>query len=387
MLNKAQQKASKQITKKLNKYGIACLWGEARAGKSRSFLDASRGYKTLVITENSAIGGVLSEAKEIGVEVDVINYQSVHKITRNNYELIVCDECHKFISPSTPKAPVSWKNVVKHTRHKKLILSSATPTSEGYGGLYYQLALSTYSPFPYPRFTKFFEDYGIPSKIYTGIRAVNSYKKTKIDKIKNDMQHLVVTLTRADSGHEFESKDIIHNIKMNKQQNKLIKALKIDELYVKGDYEILVDTPVKKLGKLHQIAGGIGVKCENDKIFMFKKTSNKIKYIKDNFNTNNTMILSYYVHEQNVLKNIFSHTGSVTKLSTGVDLSHYDTMIIFSMGFSSANYFQVKARLMNINRKTQMSVHYLVSGIDKYVLKAVKDKENFTSRWFKNERL
>ena len=58
-------------------------------------------------------------------------------------------------------------------------------------------------------------------------------------------------------------------------------------------------------------------------------------------------------------------------------------MIVYSMAFSSANYFQVKARLMNVNRKTPMSVHYLISGIDKYVLKAVQSKSNFTTRWFK----
>lgn len=418
LLNKAQQQASDEITKRLQQYGIACLWGEARAGKSRAFLNATKGYRTLVITEKSAISGVLSEAKEIGVEVDCINYQSIHKMNPDDYQLIVCDEAHRFIAKPTPKPSVTWKEVVKFTKGKFLILASATPTAEGYGGMYYQLGLSSWSPFKFPRFTKFFEEYGIPSKIYTGTREVPSYKKTKVDKIKRDMQHLVVTLTRKDTGHKHESKDVLHRVGMKKWQKKIEKRLKKTLLYVKDDYEILANTPVKLLGKLHQLAGGIGIKAEPEskpnpnfiklkkkivkkmsekerdeyeeskyiftpKTLMFEKTPPKVNYIRENFDVENTIILSYYKHEQEYLSKIFPHTGSVTKLSTGVDLSHYKTMVIYSMGFSSANYFQVKARLMNVKRKTKMSVHYLLSGIDEYVLEAVKAKENFTSSWFK----
>lgn len=415
MLNKEQRKASNKLVKTLTTHGIACLWGEARSGKSRAFLNASRGWRTLVITEKSAISGVLSEAKEIGVEVDVINYQSVHKMSPEDYQLIVCDESHRFISPSQAKAPVIWKKVVKFTKGKFLILASATPTSEGFGGLYYQLGLSSWSPFPYKRFTLFFADYGIPSKTYTANREIPSYKKTKVSDIEAKMKHLVVKLTRKKTGHKFESHDIFHKVPMNKQQLKIQKSLDKSMMYIKGVYEILADTPVKMLGKSHQVSGGIGIKAEpysklktnlprkviknmtskerdeyeeskftwHERTFMFKKEPNKVKYIRENFDPETTIILSYYKHEQDYLAKIFPNTGSVTKLSTGVDLSHYNTMVIYSMSFSSANFFQVKARLMNVKRTTQMSVHYLISGIDEYVLQAVQAKENFTSRWFK----
>ena len=383
MLNKAQQKASNKIQKRLSKYGISCLWGEARSGKSRAFLDASRNETTLVITEKSAISGVLSEAKEIGVDVDVINYQSVQKMNPDAYTLIIADECHRFISQAKPKPATTWKNVVKFTKGKKLILASATPTSEGFSGLYYQLGLSSYSPFKHPRFTKFFEEYGTSKKIWTGIRLVPDYKACNVTKVQQEMEHLVVKLTRKKTGHKFESKDVIHNIPLHKKQQKLFDILREDKLWIKKGVEILADTGVKMLGKLHQISGGVGVKGEEDELYLFKKLSPKVKYIKDNFNVDNTIILSYYKHEQELLKTLFPHTGSVTKLSTGVDLSHYDSLIIYSMAFSSANYFQVKARLMNVNRKTQMHVHYLISGIDEFVLKAVQSKSNFTTRWFK----
>ena len=395
MLNKAQKKASKKITKKLKKFGIACLWGEARSGKSRAFLEASRPYKTLVITEKSAIDGVLSEAKEIDVAVDCINYQSVHKMNPKAYELIICDESHRFISPSQPKPPITWKEVVKFTKGKLLILASATPTSEGYGGLYYQLALSDRTPFKFVRFTKFFEEFGVPNMTYIGTRQVPNYKETKVDAIKSGMKQLVVKLKRVDTGHKFESQDEFHKVEMNKQQLKIIGKLEDHSLYIKKDYEVLADTGVKFLGKLHQLAGGIGVICEpeyvNNKpkqvVLMLNSVPEKVEYILKHFDIDTTMILSYYTFEQKYLAKVFPHTGSVTKLSTGVDLSHYKTLIIYSMGFSASNFFQVKARLMNINRDTQMTVHYLVSGIDNYILKAVRSKENFTSSWFKKNEV
>ena len=234
------------------------------SGKSRVFLNASRDYITLVITEKSAISGVKSEAKEIGVDVDVINYQSVHKFNPMAYNLIICDECHRFISQAKPKPAVVWKEVVKFTKGKKLILASATPTSEGFSGLYYQLGLSSYSPFKHPRFTKFFEEYGTNKKIFTGIRLVPDYKACNVEKVQKNMEHLVVSLTRKATGHTHESKDVIHEIPLSKKQQKIYNTLKDDKLWVKGDIEILADTGVKMLGKLHQVSGGIAIKGETD---------------------------------------------------------------------------------------------------------------------------
>ena len=196
---------------------------------------------------------------------------------------------------------------------------------------------------------------------------------------------------------------------MNKEQDKMIHKLQKHGIVEKGDIEILADTPVKMLSKLHQIAGGFAVKGEDEIIknpkwikgkkkrmkklgiekhkaipttYYLKKVPPKVDYILKNFDPETTIILSHYKHEQEYLKGLFPHTGSVTKMSTGVDLSHFKTMIIYSMAFSSANYEQVKGRLMNVKRDTPINVHYLISGIDRYVLKAVKDKENFTSRWY-----
>lgn len=403
MLTKSQVKASKKTTKRLNTFGIALLWGQIRSGKTRAFLDASRPYKTLVITKKDAQDGVLSEAEAIGAHVDVINYHSVQKMNPDDYGLIILDECHLYIASATPKFKTIWKQVVLFTRGKKTIFASGTPTPEGYAGLYTMLALSTYTPFPYKRFTLFFRDYGIPSSNWNGEREVPSYKKTQETKLLSAIEHLVVRITRVESGHKHETKDVFHSVAMSKKQMKMMKSLDRKKLWIKGDIEILADTPVKYLSKAHQIAGGVSVKAEplatnnpdwdgedEDTEFLytpltyhFKKLPPKVKYIQEVFDPETTIILSYYQDEQKLLAKLFPHTGSVTKMSTGVDLSHFKTMVIYSMSFSASNYEQVRGRLMNIKRTTPMSAHYLISGIDQYVKEAVQSKESFTANWFK----
>lgn len=418
LLNPAQRKASKELSHILQTKGLALLWGQIRSGKTRALLETSKPYRTLFITKKDSMGGILSEAKEIGVEVDVINYHSVHTKNPDDYQLVIMDECHLYISQATPKTSAIWKKVVLFTRKKFCIFASGTPTPETYAGLYHMLALSTWTPFPFKRFTLFFKEFGIPDTVYNGERLVPVYKKTQDEKLLKVIEPYVVKLTRKDTGHKHEAKDIVHNIPLNKTQNKMIKALQEDLLVIKGDIEILADTPVKLLTKSHQISGGISVNGEplvlpnpdfvkvkkkvrkkmsdeelesyengryilKPTIYRFEKSPPKVKYIQANFDPETTIILSHYLEEQKYLAEIFPHTGSVTKMSTGVDLSHFKTMVLYSMAFSSATFEQVRARLMNVKRKKKVRVHILISGIDEYVHQAVKAKENFTSRWYK----
>jgi len=442
-LNKAQRKASTKLVKVVQQNGLALFWGQIRSGKTRPFLTASIGYRALVVTKKDSIGGIKDEAKEIGIEIDVINYHSIQKMNPDNYDMVILDECHLYIASATPKFKPIWLEVVKFTKDKFLIFASGTPTPETYAGLYTMLALSTWSPFPYDCFTHFFygytvwknpkgkqhnrswnydppsvgyklikrvKGYGVPSATWNGEKDVPSYKLTQEEKLIGKIEHLIVNLTRKKTGHKHEAKDVYHNISMTKEQNKLIEKLDKHHIVVKDKIEILSDTPVKMLSKLHQIAGGYAVKGEDELVknpkwikgekkrmkkldidkwlakpttYYLKKVPPKVDYILKNFDPETTIILSYYKHEQEYLKGLFPHTGSVTKMSTGVDLSHFKTMIIYSMAFSSANYEQVKGRLMNVKRDTPINVHYLISGIDSYVLRAVKSKENFTSRWYK----
>lgn len=202
-------------------------------------------------------------------------------------------------------------------------------------------------------------------------------------KIFKEVKKYVVTLTRADAGHKYEAVDELHRVNLPKEQTRFIKKLK-KKLFVEKDEQLFMgDTPAKMGQKLHQISGGF-IKDEDGEVFKFRENP-KVEYIKRNFNPETTIILSHFKAEQEYIKGIFPHTGSTTRNSEGVDYSHFENMVIFSHSHASATYQQVRARQMNINRKTKITVHFLIAGdTDQHVYDTATGKKNFTRRWYEN---
>lgn len=309
----------------------------------------------------------------------VINYHSIGKIDDTEYDLIVFDESHLYVT-GLPKRSTIWKACKAHTKGADIIFSTATPTAEGYAKLEPMLALSDVSPWKdYPTFNSWFNDgYGRPYTMRLNGYDVNKYDRTNEAYVKRDVKKYVVTITRSAAGHTHEATDKVIHIEQSKKQKKMYKQLKEDLIIEKQ--EILADTPVKLMMKLHQISGGF-VKREDETILQIKENP-KLDWLRDNIDPENTFILAYYQAEQQMLSNYFPHTGSVTKLSSGVDLSMYEHLVIYSMAFSAANYEQVRSRQMNIKRDTPVEVRYLCSGIDLDVYKAVQSKKSFTASWY-----
>lgn len=245
------------------------------------------------------------------------------------------------------------------------------------------LALSSYSPWKrYKKFTDWFVDYGKAYSLRINGFDVKKYDRTIEKRILKVMTPYTVTITRADGGHIHEATDKLVAIPLNKQQMKFYKKLENDRVYPK--FDILADTPAKLLQKLHQISGGF-VKNEEGEIHTFKNNL-KLKWLHENIDPENTMIVANYIAEQKELAKHFPNTGSITKNCEGVDFSKFKVMVIYSMGFSSATYQQIIARQMNISRQEPIEIIYLTSGIDQYVYAAVSAKKNFTSVWYKNNK-
>lgn len=382
MLHPHQQRAYEQLSRKLRKYNLALLWGMTRSGKTRAFLRVCQDYDNpLVVTKKGAMSGIYSEALEMGGinPLTVINYHSIGKIDDTEYDLIVFDESHLYVT-GLPKRSTIWKACKAHTKGADIIFSTATPTAEGYAKLEPMLALSDVSPWKdYPTFNSWFNDgYGRPYTMRLNGYDVNKYDRTNEAYVKRDVKKYVVTITRSAAGHTHEATDKVIHIEQSKKQKKMYKQLKEDLIIEKQ--EILADTPVKLMMKLHQISGGF-VKREDETIYRLKENP-KLDWLRDNIDPENTFILAYYQAEQQMLSNYFPHTGSVTKLSSGVDLSMYEHLVIYSMAFSAANYEQVRSRQMNIKRDTPVEVRYLCSGIDLDVYKAVQSKKSFTASWY-----
>lgn len=382
-----QVNKSKSIIRKLRLYGLCLFAGEVRSGKTAAFLLAAQllaeDLDVVVITKKDAIPGV----KKFSSAIEVTNYHQAKKLDKP-YKVVILDECHRYIT-GYPKRSQIWKDVARITLAADyIIFSSGTPTPESYAMLFNMLALSVESPWKeYNRYTEWHQHYGIPYQIkIAGGMLVNQWDRVKEDKILRDIEHLIVSMTRSEAGHKFEPSDKLHKIPLTEQQEEIYKKIEDDSLYEMDDeYAVVCDTPSKYLQKLHQVSGGY-VNAVNDKEEkrVFKVESNKVQYIKDNFDPKETIILAFYIPEQEFLASIFPNVGSITKNSDGVDYSHFKNMVIYSMGFPASTYQQVIGRQLNfVTRKEEVIIHFLISGVDEYVYKAVSNKESFTARWYR----
>lgn len=381
-----QETKARSIVRKLRLYGLALFAGEVRSGKTAAFIlaaDQLSDGNFIVITKKGAIPGVQKFTPH------VTNYHQACKLDPK-YKVVVLDECHRYIT-GYPKRSTIWQDVAKICAAADyIIFSSGTPTPESLAMLFNMLALSPDSPWrDYPRYTLWHQFYGIPYQIkIAGGMLVNQWDRVKDDKIMKDIEHLIVSMTRSDAGHKFEPSDKLHYVDMTEEQEEIYEILEKDKIYGMDQcYAIVCDTPSKYLQKLHQVSGGFvnAVDDIDDKTRVYEIDSNKVQYIKDNFDPDDTIILAYYIPEQEYLAKHFPNVGSITKNSDGVDYSHFKNMVIYSMGFSAATYQQVIGRQLNfMTRKEEVIIHFLISGIDQYVYKAVSDKKNFTVKWYEN---
>jgi len=382
-----QVKKAGSIVRKLRLYGLCLFAGEVRSGKTAAFILAAQrlcNNEFIIITKKGAIPGVQKFTP------NVTNYHQAGKL-EPIYKVVILDECHRYIT-GYPKRSTIWKDIAKICANADyIIFSSGTPTPESYAMLFNMLALSPDSPWSaYKTYSKWHNDYGIPYKIkVANDLMVKQWDKVKDHKVLADIEHLQISMTRTEAGHKFEPTDKLHHIPLTKYQDDLYKALNKYGMYELpgNDLTILADTASKLNQKKHQISGGY-VNAVNDlnesETEVIDVGTKKVRYIMDNFDPEETIILAYYIPEQEYLATKFPNVGSITKNSDGVDYSHFKNMVIYSMGFSAATYQQVIGRQLNfITRKEEVVVHFLLSGIDEDVYRAVAiDKKNFTSKWY-----
>jgi len=394
-----QRRAGRKLKAKLLKYGIAILAGEVRSGKSLAVIHACNIIgvnNVLTVSKKGALKGIKKVTPNTYI---VTNYHQVKNLDIKEYELIWLDEFHRYISNAGKKRSPIWKDLLPLCYYTPIIFSSGTPTPETYASIYSPLALSCKSPFAhYKNYTQWHKDYGEPYKKVIGydenkrkVKTAIGWDKGQTNKIKKAIEHLVVNITQEEAGHKYFAKDKLHHIPLSHRQQRIYDVLDSDKMYeLPDDYTILTDTAGKLLQKKHQISGGfVNVVDDFDesktKVHKFNRIP-KVQYILDNFDIENTIILAYYIPEQEYLSSIFPNVGSLGKNSDGVDFSDYEHMVIYSFGFHAVTYEQVRARQMNFEtRDSEIIVHFLISGIDEYVYEAVKNKEDFTASWYKEK--
>ena len=357
--------------------------------------------KILVVTKKKAISSWVSD---LGLakanNFTVINYESIHKLEDNDYDVIVLDEAHSI--GSYPKPSKRAAQIKAIAADKKIVYLSATPSAETYSQLFHQLWISSYTPFTEKNFYKWFKNYGEEESIFINGMRIKQYKKADVDLIMNEIEHLFVSMTKEKADFKILVEEKIHKVEVGPSYLNLLNSFYNHRVLKINDYDVVAETSASVLNKLHQLTGGT-IKIDDDVSLIV--SNHKLKYIEENLSEDKKIvILCNYIKERDLLLSSLSDStdeveefknkdykyfiGHIKTFSEGVDFSYADSMIIYSLNFSATTYLQSKERLANKKREKPILVHYLFTkdSIDEKIYDAVSNKMNFTNSYYMNCR-
>jgi len=398
VLRDYQVKNSNECTDIINKYGLVYLQHTVRTGKTATALQIAKNINTnkvLFITKKKAIDSILSDFKDFNFnyELDVINYESLHKVSLK-YDLVILDEAHSI--GAFPKPSQRTKLLKEKFFNTKIVYLSGTPASESYSQFYHQFYISKNSPFKnYINFYKWAKEFTTPALIYTSYGQTNDYSKAIVQKIDKEINKVIHKFTQEEAGFENVIKKHIIEIEMKPVTYKLINKLKKDNIVIGKEETIIADSGVKLMSKQHQLASGTII-FDSGNVGIIDNS--KAIYIKENFN-GKLAILYYFKEELNMLKEIFgdSITNNIEEFNTtdkhfvgqqyssamGINLSKADKLIYLNFGFSGTNFIQSLDRL-TIKERKETNIYFILAKntLDSKILKVIEQKKNFTLKMY-----
>jgi len=183
-----QVRLAKRAYSILSEHMIVYLSMEERTGKTLTAiltLEHSRLNRVLVVTKKQALAGWLEtlEAFKPKTGFTVTNYHQVSKFNPEDFDVVILDEAHNYIS-GFPKKSKLADSVARVTKGKPIIFMSATPYAQGAHLLYHQFFMSSWSPFAkWKTGYSWFRAFGIPDTVYLAGRQVESYRKAELKKL------------------------------------------------------------------------------------------------------------------------------------------------------------------------------------------------------------
>ncbi len=347
--------------------------------------------KLLVITKKKAIDDYQKALKPFNHQENfeslVLNYESsLLKLKNMDFDFngVILDESHNAVS-SYPNESVTFKKIKQLFLSKgdiPMIFSSATPYSESYSKLFFQLALSQNSPFKdYGLdFYSFFKDFGVPKIKIIGGRKVKDYSELKKEPFLTAIEPYFYRRARECF---VEPEDMLIELPYSEKQLELIeKATTLDCFYLNQSLKYEVSSPTKAFSFIHQLESGT-IKCSTDKNFRLDPKDNpKLSYLLKQKNLENVAIFCYYRAELEYLQKYLPKVSifHYTRHAEGIDLSHFEKMIIYTANFSATKFSQVRSRLCRKDRTKPIIVEWLVleNSISSKVFESVHTKnENF----------
>ena len=377
---------------------------EVRTGKTLTSLgicDKIDAKKVLFITKKKAISSIQSDFELLmpQFELEVINYESLHKIRQTGWDVVICDEAHgmgAFPKPSGRSKKV--KNIIFRS-NPYIILLSGTPTPEAYSQMYHQVFFIPNNPFAhYKNFYQFANDYvGVVKKKIGGL-YINDYSKGS-KKIIEAMAPYTINFSQKDAGFVVQTNEHVLEVEMKSSTTKLISKLKRD-LVVEGDSEvILADTAVKLMTKVHQLCSGT-IKFESGNSMIIDLS--KAEFIKKQFRGFKIGIFYKFKEELNAIKEVFGDdicteldcfdttdkniALQIVSGREGISLRKANALVYYNIDFSATSYWQSRDRMTTKDR-LKNDIYWIFSkgGIEKDIYKAVIKKKDYTLTHFRRD--
>ncbi len=385
---------------------------EMRLGKTlMAFTLAARveSKHVLFVTRKKAIPSVESDYQNSRqpFRLEVVNYESLHKVADNRYDCVVIDEAHSIGQyPKPNNRCITLGTLIKHLNDPFVIYLSGTPTPESYSQMYHQLAvLGSRSPWgEYKNFYKWAGRIDAPNyvrvkqKMINGIK-MNDYDHAEIEKIERDIRPYRVSYTQEEAGFKSVIEEEIITVPMPLNLLRLFNIMRLDQYYrFRDGDELVADTPVKVLNKLHQISSGTVISESGHYRIL---SDYKARYIQQAYQDKKIAVFYKFISEGQMLKDTFGELitespeefnrsenlvfiSQIQSGSMGINLSTADVLVFFNIDFSATQYYQARARLGAMHRERPQTIHWIFSdsGIESKVYKAVQQKKSYTVRHY-----
>lgn len=391
---------SEQGVKILRSKMIVYYSMQVRTGKSVTAFNTAKLFgakRVLFLTKKIAIKGIQEDYFNFGFDKDfelfVINNESM-KLATGQFDLVIHDEAHRF--GMMPKPSNGAKEFKLRFSKLPMILLSGSPTPESYSQIYHQFWVSNFSPFIETNFYKWAKNYVNVKQKHLGFGIINDYSDAKKDKIDEVLKDYFISFTQSEAGFKTVIDEQVLICDLNENTIKIIKRLEKDFVVIGKSEEIVADTGVKLLSKLHQLWSGtikfesgnsqvidyskamfIQQKFKGKKIAIFYKFKAELVALQETFGQNLTTDLTEF---DNSNKNIALQIVSGRE---GISLKNAEFIVYYNIDFSATSYWQSRDRMTTIDR-LENQIFYIFSngGIEHQIFKAVKAKRSFTTSYF-----
>lgn len=406
---------SKKAYEALKKHHIAFCCMEVRTGKTATSMNAAKLYgakKVLFVTTKKAISSIKKDYKNFGFEdafhLEVINYESIHKIEDDDFDLFILDESHKLGAFPSPSAKV--KVIKEMALDLPIIYLTGTPTPESFSQIFYQLHVSSYSPFKdHKNFYSWVKSGYVhpPYERKIGHRTIPDYSRADKDKISEKIAPFLVTFTQEEAGFKQFPNEIFHNVKMKPFMQQIANYIAKDKYFSLNSLTVTAETAASEKNKIHQLCGGSIIDDEGKGRIL---DESKILYIKSMFKSQKIAIIYTYKAEFEIIKKHFPNwtndpdefnenrdrvfVSQYKSCREGINISTGDCLIMYNTDFSALSYLQIIARMQTKDRVKPIYIHWIFSNIeigknnlklnyDKYIYDTVKNKKRFTTYYYR----